>query len=410
MSLRYKAMPLWEGFLCLLLVVSGQAFAAETGQQLGAARYQQFNKPVLIASLYGPSSPKADAAQMIEGKQPFRLLVALETDSMSPRQFRRLWIEGAAVNLSASQLANATNDLSVFTSSFKGRLQRGDRIVIDYDPAAGTEVSFNGTTIAGKAGANLGPVLLRGWIGQVPLSTEFKTSLLESGISDTDLLLTMESLPRRTSVAAVASEPEPAEVSEPAAPVAEIAAATAPAVAKPAAKPAAAPVKAIPAPVAKAKPAVVAAKPTPAPVVTKPEPAPKAAPAQVAVAKPKPAPKPAPAPVAEEVEEEDMIQTAEQLAAEQQFYQKLVREVRHYQTVPFQAFQRQWQDDVRLQVTIDRQGNLQGIEILKPSRYDLFNKQARSAVEKASPFSKIPAELGMKTYTFSVLLDYRLMR
>ncbi len=409
MSLRYKAIPLWEGFLCLLLAVSGQAIAAETGQQLGAARYQQFNKPLLIASLYGPSSPKADAGQMIDGKQPFRLLVAVETDSISPRQFRRLWIEGAAVNLSASQLASATNDLSVFTSSFKGRLQRGDRIVIDYDPTAGTDVSFNGTAIAEQAGANLGPILLRGWVGQVPLSTEFKSSLLESGISDTDLLLALESLPRRASLSAVVPEPDPVAVSEPAA--VEVAVAAAPPAPKTATKPAAAPIKPVPTPAAKTKPPVVMAKPAPAPTVTKPEPAPKAAaPAPAVAAKPRPEPKPAPAPVAVEADEEDVIQTAEQLAAEQQFYQKLVREVRHYQTVPFQAFQRQWQDDVRLQVTIDRSGNLQGIEILKPSRYDLFNKQARSAVEKASPFSKIPPELGIKTYTFSVLLDYRLMR
>lgn len=397
-------------------------------QVRGYSHYSQLQQPMFIARLE-VLDDQLTAEELLGGAgHSFRLQIAVQAKRISSRGFRRLWMEGITINHEISQLQPLNSELSRLGSMLKRSLRTGDRFSVEYvaeQSSALTKIHLNDELLGEFVAPSFGPTLLRGWVGDVPLSSDFRDQLLAAGSVDADLQQAFQSL---------TTQPKPAEVvhrnTTQTAKKPTPASAAAVASFKPNA----------PLTVKIEKPQVVAATPRIEPVTIKAAAEPKPAPTKVVepesvVSSTVPA-KPALSAFDDTVAQEDTATalatsdvnsnvalplddeepestlTVEQEQAlfelRQEYYQQLVKRVRNFQTIPFQAFQRRWEDDVRLQIEIDQKGQVLSLSYLKKSRFDVFNKQAADAVKRATPLPAIPSELGEETFTFSVPLTYDL--
>ena len=419
--------------------------------------YTEFNKPVFIGELHSLEGP-VDTEILLTGSQPFEMRMLVEARSLSSRRFKKLWLEGVAINSPTNILQLVNKDLARFSNLFKGRLLSGDLFQARFTSNKATVIKLNGITLDTINNPNFGPILLSSWIGDVPLSSTIKDHIAQSIIDPDANSRRGAQVYSKVRQATVQNwlDPAPA-IAVVTAPT--IAAVTAPVVAtvevKPAAnkesievessqaKPAKPELKiatetkstlkpvAIPKPAAAPKPAVVPNVITKAPEATKvaaakttPTPTVKATPIKVPAVKPQPKPvekaivkapakteaKPSIAEAAfdEEEEETQVEETEEILALRQSYYQSLVTHLQNFKTIPYQAFQRRWTGEVRLYVVIDKTGNVLSQRFIKEDRRKVFNTQAQDALKRAAPFPPIPTTLQETEFSFSVPLQYRL--
>jgi TonB family protein len=214
-------------------------------------------------------------------------------------------------------------------------------------------------------------MLLRTWIGRVPLSSTYREELLKVGDVNADLRSRYERIqPSAARVAAVTAwtqpeEPEPAPAQV--------------AVAKPAPKPQPA--------TPTATPAIEAPKvelPKLAEETPKPEPE---KPAVAARPEPKEQPRPVAAPPSREEEEEDNepALTAQSLLARQFYVSDLLKKIRTNVKYPRRALDRGHEGGVRISIAIDRQGNIKSMSWLEETRHDTLNKEAWEAISAHHP-------------------------
>lgn len=102
----------------------------------------------------------------------------------------------------------------------------------------------------------------------------------------------------------------------------------------------------------------------------------------------------------------ELLLTEESLLARQQYYAKVFREIKKHTSIPRQAFLKKIKGDVRVQIEIDRHGNLLRAAVDQPSKYKLFNQHAIKVVKKSAPFNNMPQQLPGKTHIFSVPVQY----
>lgn len=372
--------------LCLLALQAQAQAQAQSWQTQGYARYEEFNRPIFIATLQTPDAI-ASISEVLDGQRPFRIELAIDAETLSGSRFRRLWLEGISINHTPEQLRQQTGELAAFSEFLAPRLYRGDRFTVEYRPDGGTRIRHNEQSMADLHNSKLALMLLRGWLGDIPLSSQFKQELITPVSTDTALATRFASLQPRARITAPAAEANPPAVT---------------------------------AVTAAAKPAITTT--TIQPPVIQPTVAQKTAPTPAAPARPPqsavttanavtPIPDTTTTAVPDDTETGSALDTdfdQELLALHQSYYTQLVREVSKYKTIPFQAFQRRWEGTVKMQVTIDRQGHIIARNIIEDSPHQLLNQQALDAVASAEPFSAIPTRLNTAEFTFSVQLDYRL--
>lgn len=397
-----------------LLVLSAPLTFAESLLN-GLAVHKEFNKDQFIGALY-TENLSSDAATQLNTPGNKRLELRVIADRFSTRQLNSMWIEGMAINNPPNLLTSQAQHMVTFTGFVQRSLRAGDILAIR-GSANRTTVSLNGVELGHIDSSEFFNMVLRTWIGNVPLSSEFRDQLLTNGDVNGALLAQFESIKpsaARTQTIAGWSRQEPQEAA------AEDAAAVAEA---PAADKADNKVATPPMAVEIAKPTLVAAPaavPTPAPA----EPAaaaakPVAEPALVAPAPTTPAPQVAKAPAAsapaaaEEDEfddEEDSapLLTAESLLSRQMYHSQLLRWTYQNINYPKRAISRGHEGSVRLAVVIDRQGNVKNVVEVESSQYDSLNREALNAVERAKPFPAIPDTIKGEEFAFSLPIQFRL--
>lgn len=376
----------------------------------GIASHSEFNKERFIAALYSETL-SSDANTIIQANEDKRLELRITARRLSARRLNNMWIEGMAINNSGSTLSEQAQNMVAFTGMITHKLVAGDHIVIDSKPGFGTTVSVNGTELGNIASDDFFNLLLRTWIGNVPLSSDFRDALLKEGDVAAELLSRFESTQpsaaRRDAVAAWTLPAQPA----------------------PETKPAPAAIAAAPQEVA--KPAISAPSIAQAPTLAKPE---LAAPV---VAEPEVSPEVAPvteeiaateetimsedevfgdAPLTDEEalldEEEDDAEapllTAESLLSRQLYHSKLLKWTYKYIRYPKRAVSRGHEGSVRLNVTIDREGNVQTVAEMENSRHSTLNKEALKAVQRATPFPPVPEDVTGEAFEFSLPIVFRL--
>lgn len=400
---------------CLILALSSSWLHAKPLLN-GLAVSTEFGKERFIAALYSDTlSTKAEDVLNASGHRRMELKVV--ADSISARSINSMWIEGMAINNAASALEAQAENLAKLNNTIRKRLRAGDILAFDAEPGNGTTVSLNDVTLGKINSQDFFPMLLRTWIGSIPLSSGFKDALLSNGNLDSALSGRYARIqPSDARVEAVSAWVTPAP------PRPEVAASSG--ILPPT------PDLAISAPQSSSSstqaPAeeaeqVAAEEPAPsasadnddegsqgdAPAAAKPQTA--AAPAEPERQQQRPAPAPKPA-VAEEEEEdaEEIMVTAESLLLRQRYVSDVMRQTLQSMRYPRRAEQRRQEGTIRLAVTLSRSGELRDVQIVEESPHSLLNREAMASVERASPFSEIPQGVGEDTFSFAIPMTFRL--
>ena len=381
--------------LALLLPVSSHAEPLLNG----LAVHSELGKEQFIAGLYSSTLSESAKTILLDNAEK-RVQVRIVADRLSSRRFKRLWIEGMAINASAKELAIHSQSMADFSNFLKIKLVAGDVFTIDRQ-AKNTVVSLNGSELGVIEDNRFFDVLLRTWIGPVPLSSDFRASLLTKGKLDSTLEGRYKNTqPSEERVQLVAESLKPKELETAAAPE------------KSGSKKV---------DVALSPPKIAAPIPAPVAVVSAPE----IAAVGDAASPPKPAlkqetveNKPKPTPVKRVVsaprrpslldeslldeEEEDIEFTAAGLLAESLYISKLKRWTNKHIKYPSRALDKGWEGNVRLLITIDRRGEVVTTTVTEKPRYRDLEKAALKAVKKANPFPAMPEEVRGEKFRFSL--------
>ncbi len=378
----------------------------------GVATHAELGKEQFIAGLYTTTLTDSSIT-ILTSDEPKKLQVRVLARQLSSRRFKRTWIEGMAINASPAELERHAQNMAKFSNMLRIKLIEGDIFEVNRTLDSVT-ILVNDTILGQVDDPTFFDLLLRTWIGPVPLSSDFRQDLLTKGAIKPGPLTRFQATrpsTERTEIIAnaiaakrAATAPDVASVSVPdiQAPKADpvVSAPKVPDVA--AAKPE---IKSTP---KKEPPKVaVAPKPTPTP------------PKKVVAKKPKPSPKPvkkvALAPKEEELDEsifddgDDIEFTAESLLKEQLYYSRLAKYTHRFLTYPQKAWDRGREGNVRLRVTIDRSGDVKVSEILEASEYKSLNKEAKKAVNRASPYPAIPDEIQGDEYSFTFRVAFKIV-
>jgi protein TonB len=378
----------------LLLIFSASVHAQPLLN--GVALHQELGNEQFIGALYSETLSD-DPDTLINNSSAMRMeLKIVNPDGMMIRRFSRMWIEGMAINNSNALLTAQADNMVKFDGLFKGRLEANDHVVFAQTPGKGLDVSVNNVLLGNIPDDKFFPMLLRTWIGRVPLSSTYREDLLKVGDVNADLRGRYERIqPSAARVAAVTSwstpeQPEPTQV----------AVAPKPTVATPA------PTPSTPAPAP-----VIAAPKVELPKLQDDRVAPKPEPEKPAVAA-RPDPQPArPAAVPARVEEEEDDEpalTAQSLLARQFYVSDLLKKIRTNVKYPRRAMDRGQEGGIRISVAIDRKGNIKSMSWLEETRHDSLNDEAWKAIERSAPFPAMPDAIPGSGFEFSAPITFTL--
>ena len=391
-----------------LAVSFGSALATADPLLNGVATHTELSQEQFIAGLY-TSTLSTERNDILLREEDKRMQVRVTADSITPRRFRRMWIEGMAINASSSELEKHSENMAAFSNMLRVRLAAGDIFTVDRTGSA-VNVIINGTTLGTINDPTFFDLLLRTWIGPVPLSSNFRDSLLKAGETDADILARFDATrPTDERIAAIenaiqnrpapATEQQVARVETP--PVNTVPAISAPITDTAAVKPPDLSLAQPQQPGQSQESAGALVTPTPRPTAT-----PTPRPTQVAVA---PRPTPGAARDTSVLDEEDNEEfTASSLLQQQLYIAELKRWSNKFTEYPRRALDRNQQGTVRVSVTIDRQGNVKSAEVIEETKYSMLNRGAVDIVENASPYPAIPEEITGENFTFSFPIIFQI--
>ena len=149
----------------------------DTPLQLNGMGYRtKFVFNVYVAALYTETrAGSRDAVQTLKG--PKRVLMHMVHDEVSQKKMAAAWTEGFEENNSDEQYKKLESRLNTFISYFPD-LKKGDVVLLDYIPAVGTLVSFNGESKTVIEGADFYAALLDVWLGEEPADDDLKDAML----------------------------------------------------------------------------------------------------------------------------------------------------------------------------------------------------------------------------------------
>ncbi len=371
-------------FLCSVVAPSAPALELQ-----GAAVYQRLNNDVYIASIHSGNS---DSQAWLNSRAPLTLEMHILAESLSPRRFSRLWNEGLAINLSQRQMNEQVDELTRFMYVLKDNLVEGDRLSISNETGE-TRVTVNGVELLMIEKPGMVQSLLKAWIGKYPRSQQFKERLINMSGSDRSAMkkrltgaqwqpervAVIESWkkPKKKKAAPVNTAKEPAPVS-------------APAVAS----------------TVSVAPSVVVSE---APEATLPE-----APTSETIQQEGPSAEELEAQrlaaealaraAAEEAERErqEQMRRVEQQLAESAYYRNVLSVANGNVKYPRSALKRQLQGVTRINMVLDREGNLTAAQISETSEHPVLDKAALKAAQSAAPYPPLPKVLDGNEFEFDV--------
>ena len=146
--------------------------------QLNGMGYRtKFIFNLYVGALYTETKVTSrDAAQALKG--PKRVLMHMVFDEISHEKMADAWREGFEENNSDEQFKKLESRLNTFISYFPD-LKEGDVVLLDYIPATGTVVSFNGKVKTAIEGEDFYSALLDVWLGEEPADDDLKEAMLD---------------------------------------------------------------------------------------------------------------------------------------------------------------------------------------------------------------------------------------
>lgn len=116
--------------------------------------------------------------EVIDSEQHKRMVFHVIVNKVGARKLTSALQEALLLNITPEEHEMIQGDLDVMLNLFTGKLVEGDETVFHYIPNVGTQIFIKDdyqTTIKGKAFFD---ALLKVWIGDVPVSRDFKTQIL----------------------------------------------------------------------------------------------------------------------------------------------------------------------------------------------------------------------------------------
>ncbi len=355
----------------------------------GVATHSELGKEQFIAGLF-TSTLSTSSNSILSTQEKKRLQVRVLAPHLSSRRFRRMWIEGMAINSSPSELEKYARDMANFSNMMKIKMIAGDIFTIDRTEES-VQISINGILLGEIDDPQFFDLILRTWIGPVPLSSEFRNDLLTEGSIKPGPLTRFETTkPSDERIAAIESAVS-FKRADNANSKQVIASAKKPSVIAPISAPV------IKAPVAKIQLA--------APTVVEATPEPTATPVVIAsIVRAEKLDES----IFDDDDEDDL--TAESLLKEQLYYSQLAKYTHKYLQYPSRAWDRGREGNIRLKVTIDRKGKVKETVILDSARFKSLNKEAKKAVSRASPYPVMPDELKGDDYSFTFRIAFKITK
>lgn len=358
----------------------------------GMAVHVDLGKEQFIGALY--STPLNDNPEkLLANTQAMRMeLKIVAADGVTTRRFSRWWIEGMAINNSPTLLTEQADNMVKFDGLFKGRFAPNDTVAFVSEPGKGVTITINDVMLGNIAGDKFFSMLLRTWIGKVPLSSDYKDGILKNGNVSAELksrfdkikpskerTIEVASWSKIKSAADLAAEKEKEKEKD----AKEAAAKSSSAPAVDSAKQLAAQK----AEQAKAEAAKLAAQKSATPVV-----------AATATS------------TAANDDDEKPALTAQTLLARQFFVSDLLKKIYANVRYPKKALEKEQSGSVRVTVVINRQGNLISATIAQASEFESLNVAALEAVNKTAPFAPIPDAITGATFEFNAPLRFTLQQ
>ncbi len=349
----------------------------------GIAVHTELSKEQFIGELY--SNPLSDNPDTLASStQAMRMELKILTPDMSMRRFSRLWIEGMAINNTPALLTEQADNMVKFDGLFKGRLLPNDSIVFNYEPGKGVNVTVNDVLLGNIASEKFFGMLLRTWVGKVPLSSDYKDNMLKAGKVSAELKARFEKIKptkeRTADIAAWSKIKTPAEL---AAEKAEKEASKSSAQTSSADN--AKQLAAQKAEAAKAETAKLEAA--------------KAEAAKLAAQK---------ASVADADDDNKPALTAQTLLARQFYVSDLLKKIRTNTKYPKRALDRNQSGSVRISVVVNRAGNIISTSLLEGSQFEQLNDAAMEAINQSAPFPPIPDAVSGNSFEFTVPTTFTL--
>jgi len=391
---------------CLVYLASSASFAAS--QLNGLALHQELGKEQFIGALYLESTTD-DPSSIIGGNQSKRMeLRVLAEDGIAARRFSRMWIEGMAINNSNAALTEQADNMVRFSNLFRGRLRKNDVITFSLEPGQGVTIEMNSVNLGEIESDGFFNLLLRSWVGGVPLSSSFKDKILAAGDLESDLVARFEAIePSQAQVDRVLAwtqpepepEPEPEQTAGPSLPPTEL-----PKITKldmPSARvqldtnPGETPLDDEPGQAADA-------------AETPPETEGESAEEAQLAAREQGAPNEQSAALEEDEQEEENapLMTAESLRAQQTYFSSLMRQILQNTQYPQRALRRGREGELRMAVVINRRGDVKSMDFLEQARFSSLNNEAERAIQAAAPFPAVPEAIQGDEYEFSVPFSF----
>lgn len=373
----------------LLASFCSLTFAAEPMLN-GMAVHVDLGKEQFIGALY--STPLSDNPdKLLANTQAMRMVLKIVSpDGVTTRRFSRWWIEGMAINNSAALLTEQADNMVKFDGLFKGRFATNDTIAFISEPGKGVTITINDVLLGNIASDKFFSMLLRTWVGKVPLSSDYKDGILKNGNVSAELKSRFDKIKpskeRTTEVAGwskIKSAADLAAEKEKEKEAKEAAAKSSSASSADNAKQLAAQK----AEQAKAEAAKLAAQKTATPAVT----------ATTAAA------------AAANDDDEKPALTAQTLLARQFYVSDQLKKVYANVRYPKKALEKEQSGSVRLTIVINRQGNLISATIAQASEFEILNEAALEAVNKTT-FSAIPDAITGATFEFNAPLRFTLQQ
>ena len=386
---------------CLAQTLFATKVSAQTAVPNGVGEYIEFGKPSLVIKL-DTTVPTSDAREAVTLDSQKRLSFRLVEDR-TIRSWTQIWIQNLSINSPPDALKKHTNDLIAMTRAIPTSLKQGD--LIEFERAADdlTLMMLNRVEVADFEGSGFFEFLLSAFIGPIPPSSELKAALLAAGSLDISASTLFDSYgytdERSSQIAAlisdaaddvieqIASAPETSgsnnDVAPEAAPEQEIevavedVAAVEPEITLDAEEPSTAPAE-----VANAN--------------------------EVAVVEPEPKPEPAPEILEPEPEPEPVLITAESLLAIQTYQREMLGKIYRELKYPSSAQRRDQEGSLRVSVSVNMDGSLDGVSLVKQAEYNSLNKAAIAAVNDAAPFSELPNTIASAPMVVEIPIQFKL--
>lgn len=391
----------------VLFALSHHASAALDLNGIGS--HTEFGDEQYLAALY-VEDLSSDARQILLSNQRKRMEIKVVADRLFSRKFKRQWVEGVAINAGSAELTKQAQNLSNFSNMLNVKLVKNDTLTIERTFRRGVEVSLNGILLGAIEDVAFFDLILRSWIGPVPLSTELKSDLLKAGSIEPETLARFKDI-RTTSerVAALNAGLSGAISNEATGAALATTAGAAAAAGKVNDKPAQPEVVVTSSSIAETLAAATssasaAPEPTPTPVIA----------AKSSASKPV---RPAAVATANQIleendvfddEEDEFSYTAADLLSRQLYLSKLTRWTGSYIKYPKSSLRRGEEGTVRVSVIINRKGEVLSTEIIKESDHKPLNREATKAVERASPYPVMPEAVGGETFEFTLPVVFAL--